>query len=398
MDIEGIVIGHLLFYGRLAMHIAKDIVTHKDFDLNVYGEAFNCMLDLYKEGKNWDLPTIAIQFVNEHKMTATVLCRTYKETFSCMELFPGHVKKLKKRNLEAELQTAMNNRQSPKEIKEKILALENLDTQSIEAVSIKDAITDALEEYERTCTEPIEFSTGFRNIDHRLGGLHRSDLVVIGGCTGHGKTNLSLNIALNIIKNKNKVLFINGEMSTNQLILRLLCMSGDCNSAKIRNKAMDGEEWQKVARSASKLKDYALHFYCKSAPTTALIANLINKHSPDVIVVDFIQLMADTMGKENRALHLANLARGLKNIALEQNICVIALSQLNREAARRDGKPKLSDLRESGGIEESADLVLLIYTTEQEETNVYVAKNRHGESGMNIDLLFDRTTLKMEEI
>ena len=254
--------------------------------------------------------------------------------------------------------------------------------------------------------------SGFYDLDLFTQGFQNSDLIIIAGRPSMGKTALSLNIALNIIKNsKLPILFFSLEMSKEQIMYRLLTMETNINQAKLRSGNLNKNDWiklNKIIKIISKLPffiDDTVNLTIQDIRSK--IKSIIFEQSQiGIIIIDYLQLMQNSKFKiQTRAEELSKITRKLKTIAKEFNIPIIALSQLSRNVENRiDKKPILSDLRESGSIEQDADLVLMLsknkyYKLKKNqpasfiETELLIAKQRNGPIG-NIKLSFDETRMK----
>lgn len=246
--------------------------------------------------------------------------------------------------------------------------------------------------------------SGFPALDSLTQGFQKSDLIIIAGRPSIGKTAFSLTLCLNIIKiMKIPVLFFSLEMSKEQLIYRLLSMETNITQSKLRNGKLSKIDWIKLnkiiqifARLPFFIEDNSI--ISVNAIRTKLKLILSQQKQIGVIVIDYLQLMQISIIKsENRAQELSKITRLLKNLAKEFNIPIIVLSQLNRNIENRlDKTPILSDLRESGSIEQDADLVLMLSSnnkTKNSIINLIIAKQRNGPTG-NIKLKFNRKTTK----
>ncbi|MDP3532555.1 MAG: replicative DNA helicase, partial [Alphaproteobacteria bacterium] len=293
-------------------------------------------------------------------------------------------------------------------------------------------------------------ATTFTDLDHLLGGLHPSDLIILAGRPSMGKTALATNIAFNVARalktetepnGVSKIVdggvigFFSLEMSAAQLAMRILSENAKIPSENIRRGKMDAEEFQRLTRSAQDLS--TLSFFIDDTPSLSVSAlrtrarRLKRQKDLSLIVVDYLQLMqSSTKGKnDNRVNEISEITRGLKGIAKELGVPVIALSQLSRAVESRDDKrPQLSDLRESGSIEQDADVVMFVYRQQyyleraepvqrpDEDNNkfqqryaqwqeamgkavdtaeVIIAKQRHGPVG-KVTLRFDGQTTKFD--
>ena len=262
---------------------------------------------------------------------------------------------------------------------------------------IKSIIMDLyaqLDERSRSDSDIPGLTTGFRDLDVALTGLNKSDLILVAARPGMGKTAFALNIALNAAKASGKAVAVfQLEMSKDQLAARFLASEALLDSQKLKTGNLNQDDWIKIARATSVLAKTHLFVDDNPAITVAEIKAKCRRlgDSLGLIVIDYIQLM-QTGGRrsENRVQEVAEISRGLKIMAKELNVPVVCLSQLSRAAEQRaDKRPMLSDLRESGAIEQDADIVMFIYrddyyVAESDEKNVaeiILAKNRHGATG-----------------
>ena len=241
-------------------------------------------------------------------------------------------------------------------------------------------------------SEYVGTPSGFGALDTILTGLNKSDLILVAARPGMGKTSFALNIATNVaVRSGKKVAVFSLEMSKEQLVGRILSSEALIQSGALRTGNLTPEDWTKLAMTAQMLSKAEIYIDDTPSITVADIKAKIRR-IPDIGlgVIDYLQLM--TSGRrsgDNRVLEISEITRGLKIMAKELNVPVITLSQLSRGPdSRQDHRPMLSDLRESGSIEQDADIVLFLYrdayyNRESEEQNVaecIVAKNRHGET------------------
>ena len=275
--------------------------------------------------------------------------------------------------------------------------------------------------------------TGLRDLDDRLGGLHQSDLIIIAGRPSMGKTALATNIAFNAAKkllNENKrssIAFFSLEMSSEQLSTRILAEQSRVTSHNIRRGKISEEEFDKFIETSKTISELPLFIDETPAISIAALSNRARRikrlHGLEMIVVDYIQLMRATINnKDGRVQEISEITQGLKAIAKELGVPVLALSQLSRAVEQRDQKkPQLSDLRESGSIEQDADVVMFVYresyylekqeprpaTVEHAEwqakmnevsnlAEIIIGKQRHGPTG-NIMLEFEAMFTKFKD-
>lgn len=235
-------------------------------------------------------------------------------------------------------------------------------------------------------------STGLRDLDLRLSGLNPSDLIILAARPGVGKTSLALNVALNMAKSSGEaVAFFSLEMSSEQLGMRLLASEAFVDSSKLRTGQLSKEEWNSIIAAAGAISRTRI-LVDDSAGISVAEMNARCRRVEDLglVVIDYIQLMSGDSSKgDNRVQVVSDLSRSMKIMAKELNVPVICLSQLSRDSEKANRRPKLSDLRESGSIEQDADVVMFLYreATEDDsasmsnEVDCIVAKNRHGEPG-----------------
>ena len=238
-------------------------------------------------------------------------------------------------------------------------------------------------------------SSGFSGLDQKIHGLNRSDLILLAARPGMGKTSLALNIALNVAKQNNDkaVAVFSLEMSKEQLVTRLLSSEGLVENGRLTNGRLSASDWGKLTQAARTIKQTDIRIDDNPLLTVAdMNAKCRRIDNLGLVVIDYLQLMTSSGGKsyagENRQQAVSDISRMLKIMAKELNVPVICLSQLSRANEKREDKrPMLSDLRESGAIEQDADIVIFLYredyykddTENQNIAECIVAKNRHGE-------------------
>tara|TARA_B110000196_G_scaffold312076_1_gene316839 strand:+ start:775 stop:2199 length:1425 start_codon:yes stop_codon:yes gene_type:complete len=275
--------------------------------------------------------------------------------------------------------------------------------------------------------------SGLRDLDDRLGGLHKSDLIIIAGRPSMGKTALATNIAFNAAQKlqesgkKSSIAFFSLEMSSEQLSTRILAEQSRIKSNDIRRGRISDEQFDKFIETSKNISELPLYIDETPAISIAAVSNRSRRikrlFGLDMIVVDYIQLMsASSNNRDGRVQEISQITQGLKAIAKELSLPVIALSQLSRAVEQRDDhKPQLSDLRESGSIEQDADVVMFVYreayylerkepraaTVEHAEwqakmneistlAQIIIAKQRHGPTGV-VDLEFEAMFTKFKD-
>ena len=253
------------------------------------------------------------------------------------------------------------------------------------------------------------YTTGFDELDNILTGLNRSDLIIIGARPGMGKTSFALNLARNVaVKAKKKTLMFSLEMTKEQLAMRVLGTEARVSSKKMRSGQIDQDEWVRLGTAANVLGDCPLYFDDTSAITVPeMKAKTRRLSGVDCVIVDYLGLVRPSTKAENRVNEVSEITRNLKMMAKDLNIPVICCAQLSRgtETRGKSHRPQLADLRESGSIEQDADIVMMLYREDyyngekeegedyssQPEVNkisVIVSKNRHGELG-TVDFAWD---------
>ena len=240
-------------------------------------------------------------------------------------------------------------------------------------------------------------STGFSGLDRVLVGMGNSDLVLVGARPGMGKTSFALNIATNVAQNtKKKVCIFSLEMSAEQLVSRVLSSEALVDSYELRSGKLSSDSWEKIADASSRLASCDILIDDTSGVSvTEMKAKLRRVDNLGLVVVDYLQLMQSDRKIDNRVQEVADISRALKIMAKELNVPIICCAQLSRgPESRTDKKPMLSDLRDSGAIEQDADVVMFLYRNEYYKTDgvpgennaaniaeVIIAKNRHGSIG-----------------
>ncbi|MEE0958034.1 MAG: replicative DNA helicase [Ruminococcus sp.] len=258
---------------------------------------------------------------------------------------------------------------------------------------------DRLDSLNREADDSIKpVSTGIGDLDRVITGLNRSDLIILAARPGMGKTSFALNIARNVaVTGKKTVAFFSLEMSREQLASRLLSSEAQVGGTKLRTGRLNDEEWSRLIPASDVLKNAEIFIDDTPGITiTEMKSKLRRLRHVDLVVVDYLQLMSSTRRIDSRVNEISEITRSLKILAKELNVPVITLSQLSRASEQRpDHRPQLSDLRDSGSIEQDADIVLFLYregyydkdggedaAAPQADVNsgeCIVAKNRHGE-------------------
>jgi replicative DNA helicase len=286
---------------------------------------------------------------------------------------------------------------------------------SAPVVPVKDLLVQSMERLENIARERSGVTgipTGFKELDNMLSGLQNSELIIVAGRTAMGKTSFALNIAEHVgIKKQLHVAIFSLEMSKEQVVQRLLCSEGRVNWHNLRTGYLAQEEFAKLPMAADRLSRASI--YIDDTPSVSILEikakarRLKAAGKLDLVIVDYIQLVQGRGRTETRQQEVAEISRSLKAMARELSVPVIGLSQLSREADKREGGlPRLSDLRESGSIEQDADVVLMLYRhweytrrdekdEDKRKASVSVAKQRNGPTG-TVDLIFEMEYSRFE--
>lgn len=285
---------------------------------------------------------------------------------------------------------------------------------------VKDLVLQSYERIEYRYNHRDELTgvpTGFYELDNLTGGLQKSDLIILAARPSMGKTAFALNIAQNVaIKAKIPVAIFSLEMSKEQLVQRMLCSESEVDTQRLRTGHMQSKDWEKLANAMNEFAEAPIYIDdspgCTLTDIRAKCRRLVmEEKNLGLIVIDYLQLM-EGVGNEERIQQISSISRGLKTLARELDVPVIALSQLSRAVEqRKDRRPMLSDLRESGAIEQDADIVMFIYredyynreegdempkaTGKEGKSEIIIAKQRNGPVG-SFDLLFQGNITKFK--
>jgi replicative DNA helicase len=268
-----------------------------------------------------------------------------------------------------------------------------------ELVPINIAISDYYDRIEHLYEhrgEPLGVPSGFVDLDRLLGGLQKSDLIIVAGRPGMGKTSWLLSVALNAARARARVAIFSMEMSNEQIVQRLVSSETGISTQNLRLGKLDDREWTLFVEATGNLSN--VRIFLDDTPAQSPIQmrtkcrRLYAEHGLDLIMVDYLQLMNSGSGRvENRVQEISFISRQLKQLARELNVPVLAAAQLSRAVEQRqDKRPQLSDLRESGSIEQDADVVMFIYredaynenTEKVNQADILVSKHRNGPTGV----------------
>ena len=411
---EQAVLGGLLLSTRAFDQVA-DIVTEVDFYREDHRLIFRAIGQLNEKGRPCDAVTVTEWFESHglvdqvdgggyisHLASNTPSAanvRAYAEIVREKSILRQLV------DVSAEITSGVfsadgrNSRELLEDAERRVFAIADQDLRSGSSfvtiqIAIKEAI-DKLDELAKHEGDITGIPTGFKDFDEKTAGLQDSDLIIVAGRPSMGKTTLAMNIAENAaIKSEKSVAIFSMEMSAQQLVRRMFSSLGQIDQNKLRTGNLDDLDWPKLTSAMNLLHKSQIFIdetpSLSPAELRARARRLKREHDIGLIVVDYLQLMAVPGTRENRATEIAEISRSLKAIAKELQLPVIALSQLNRALEQRPNKrPVMADLRESGSIEQDADLIVFIYrdevynedSPEKGKAEIIIGKHRNGPTG-----------------
>lgn len=413
VEAEQSVVGAMLM-DKDAILAASEIICGDDFYQNAYGVIFDSMVELFNEGKPVDLITLqerlkekevppeisSLEFVRD--LVAAVPTSANVRYYAQIVSDKAVMRKLIKMNDELSNICYAGNEplESVLEKTEKSVFQLLQNRNAGEYVPIRQVVMNALEKVEKASKSKgtvTGIPTGFIDLDYKLSGLQPSDLVLVAARPSMGKTAFVLNIAQYIAFKKDKCTAIFSlEMSKEQLVNRLFSLESQVDAQALRTGNMKDSDWEKLIEAAGIIGQSNLIIDDTPSISISELRSKCRKykmeHGLDLIIIDYLQLMSGSVGgrSESRQQEISDISRSLKALARELNVPVIALSQLSRAVEQRpDKRPMLSDLRESGAIEQDADVVMFIYRDEyyNEDSEkkgiaeIIVDKQRNGSTG-----------------
>ncbi|MBC8572982.1 replicative DNA helicase [Jingyaoa shaoxingensis] len=410
-EAEQSVIGSMIMDSEAIM-TASEILTSEDFYQRQYGILFDAMVELYNEGKAVDLVTLQDRLkekdvppeVASLEFVKDILDSVYTSAHIRQYASIVHEKAMLRRLIrttEGIANACYAGKESMEDIfvdtEKQIFDIIQQNT-SGEYVPIKDVVLNALDKIEmasRTKGNVTGIPTGFIDLDYKTAGFQPSDLILVAARPSMGKTALVLNIAQHMAFREDvTVAVFSLEMSKEQLVNRLLSLESRVDSQSIRTGNLTDEDWSKLIEGAGVIGKS--HLIIDDTPGIS-VTELRSKcrkfkmeHNLGIIIIDYLQLMTGSKRSESRQQEISDISRSLKAVARELNVPVVALSQLSRAVEQRpDHRPMLSDLRESGAIEQDADVVMFIYrddyynkdTAKPNVAEIIIAKQRNGAIG-----------------
>ena len=400
MNTEQSIVSNLLFYEQ-SRHILPKINKNwfKDSLLN---KLIDVMTTLYYENKPIDMVSLMKYFSQKDILFIVQL----QQNATGMSSVSYHLQQLEYAYVKENLVQKITTLNLTKELKEMVVDLQKIIDETTfsshkepsSIVKVTNKVVDEIVENIEKGNALTGKQTGWRSLDKYIGGYNEGDLIVLAGRPGMGKTAIALTLTKDFAKYNGKALFLSLEMSNEQLAKRYISLIGDIPNYKIRNGSMQKSDMYQIIDIAN---NQQINFYIDDdADTTisqikAKVKLHKSRHGLELLVIDYIQLVKGT--KANREQEIAEISRGLKLLAKELKITVIILAQLSRKSEERaDKRPMLSDLRESGAIEQDADIVMFPFRPSYydqdkpqiEDAELIIAKNRNGEC-VTIPTLFE---------
>ncbi|HIW83584.1 MAG TPA: replicative DNA helicase [Candidatus Dorea gallistercoris] len=413
VEAEQSVVGAMLM-DKDAILTASELVSGQDFYQSAYGVIFDSMVELFNEGKPVDLVTLqdrlkekdvppeisSLEFVRD--LVAAVPTSANVKYYAQIVADKSMLRRLIKLNDQISNACYAGNEPLPAilEMTEKSV-FELLQRRNLgEYTPIKQVVLNALDRIEKASQNKGKVTgipTGFTDLDYKLSGLQPSDLVLVAARPSMGKTAFVLNIAQYVaFKREKSVAVFSLEMSKEQLVNRLFALESQVDSQALRTGNLKDSDWEKLIEGAGIIGKSNLIIDDTPGISVSELRSKCRKykleHDIQLIIIDYLQLMTGSVGRhsESRQQEISEISRSLKALARELNVPVVALSQLSRAVeSRPDKRPMLSDLRESGAIEQDADVVMFIYRDEyynkdtefKKQAEIIIAKQRNGPVG-----------------
>lgn len=418
LDAERAIIGGLLLEQDFFPNI-YEIINDKDFYDRQLGLIFKNMIDLYLSDKSL-APLVLLDQIKKMKYSKDVLYSKIKyntleetindiiaETTNTVNI-TSYAEIVREKSLLRKLINSCSNiieisckenrniDEVINEAEKNILSITN-SYEKKEFFTVKDLIKEFIsitDEMSNRKDAVIGLPTDYIDLDNKINGLNKSDLIIVAARPGMGKTAFALNIMLNVVKNNKSALFVSLEMSAQQLFQRLMSIESEIPLQTIRNATYSDDEWDSIGKATTSINKTDIKISNDTEnlfKLRTLARKLKNDGDLDLIVIDYLQLMTMSSKNESRQQEVSEISRGLKRLAIELDIPIIALSQLSRSVESRENKrPMLSDLRESGAIEQDADIVGFLYrddyynpdSIDKGITELNIAKHRNGEIGV----------------
>lgn len=414
------------FLSKFALQKIDDELNRDSFYVEAHAKIFEAIIELKKDNVPIDITTVSTRLKDKKELVSVgdldYLLAIVKSvpTAANVDYYISLVnqKALLRKLIETSNEIASNAYDENQDFNDlidnaerKIFSVSKM-RRSSEFRNIQDVLTKTQSDLEKLASNGREvtgLSTGFKSIDKMTSGLHETELIIIAARPGMGKTAFVLNIATTVAANKKSVAIFNLEMNAEQLATRMISSLGQIPLNKMRTGNLEHNDWKRVNEAMSQLADTNIFIDDTPGITIGEIRAKARRlaSSPvglDLIIIDYLQLISSSERHgANRQQEVSDISRSLKTMALELNIPVIAAAQLSREVEKRDDKrPLVSDLRESGSIEQDADIVAFLYRDDyynkeakidefNSESEFIIGKNRSGPTGKT-DLMFKRNT------
>lgn len=415
LEAEKALIGGLFLDSNIFTEVAE-IITSEDFYFKIYGDIFKTMANCYDTDGSIDVVMVMnnikkISKIDIEKIEESIneILTSITNTVKLVEYAMIIRDKSTLRRLinysskicEMSIKDDRNAEDIVNEAEAMILSVSN----SFSKKEVFDS-GELIEEFVKKGNlirdnkgKAFSLSTGYTDLDKKINGLNKSDLIILAARPSMGKTAFALNLLINVASQKKSVLLVSLEMSAQQIFERIISVHSGIPLKKIINRDLNDSEWTSLGITTGNIANMDIKI-SKQSTSISNIRNIARKLKSegelDLIVIDYLQLMSSNVKVDNRQQEVSDISRGLKKLAVELNIPIIALSQLSRTVeARADKRPILSDLRESGAIEQDADIVAFLYRDEYYNKDsvdkgiaeLIIGKHRNGEIG-TVQFLF----------
>ncbi|MFH1551777.1 MAG: replicative DNA helicase [bacterium] len=431
IEAEQSVLGCLMLDKEAIVRIA-DIIKSEDFYRGIHGDIYQRMLELYEKNEPIDLISLTNR-LKEKKQLDKIGGNTYLTSLVNSVPTAAHVvhyakivknKKTLRDLIDNSHQITQLSYEEPDDIEhlideaeQKIFGISQ-HSMSQKFIHVKDSLEEAFERIDKLhrgdkATRGVP--TGFSDLDNLLAGLQKSDLIILAARPSLGKTTLALDFARNVaVKNKIPVAIFSLEMSKEQLVDRIICSQAEVDLWRMRTGRLSGEgpdnDFNRIQKAMDQLSSAPIFIYDNASPTImqmrTMARRLQTEHDLGLIVIDYLQLIQPRNNFDSPVQQVTEISRNLKALARELSLPVLALSQLSRAVESRSPSiPKLSDLRESGSLEQDSDVVLLIYREDKDKINserkniaeILIAKHRNGPTG-KIELFFNESQVSFKPL
>ena len=431
IEAEQSVLGALMLDKDAIIKIV-DILTPDDFYRGTHANIYQAMLDLYEKNEPIDLLSLT-NSLEQRKQLEEIGGHSYLTSLVNSVPTAAHIthyakivksKKVLRDLIDNSAQISQLSFQEPEDVDELVdLAEQKIFSISQKSISqkfvhIKDNLEEAFERIDKLhrgdgVTRGIP--TGFIDLDNHLAGLQKSDLIILGARPSLGKTSLALDFARHIVtKEKTPVAIFSIEMSKEQLVDRVICSQAEVDSWRMRTGRLSGEgpdnDFQRIQQAMDELSVAPLFIDDTPSPTVMQMRTMARRlqaeHDIGLIIIDYLQMIQPRNSFDSSVQQMTEISRSLKALARELKLPILAISQLSRAVENRSPAiPKLSDLRESGGLEQDADVVLFIYREDKDKPNperrniaeIHIAKHRNGPTG-KVELFFNESQISFKNL